>query len=209
MNVGKACRQWHNSGRSIVWLLAWPHQRILRLLRDLFVEYDRLRKEYDDLRKERAGDKRTISELEKNPCVSGCGTTLVFLRIFSAFNSINLLVGWVSRLAFSVFPLMYNSSVIVVPQPDTQRRISLNGRGNSQNGMRRSAKRMSGSQTSITSWLGARKTRPIPRNLRRPMAPQRASELTRGVPKASANQAVSHDILAGADPWCRSSRLSG
>ncbi len=59
MNVDQARRQWHNSGRSILWLLAWPHQRILRLLRDLFVEYDRLRKE-------RAGEKRTISELEKN-----------------------------------------------------------------------------------------------------------------------------------------------
>ena len=66
MNVDKARKEWQNSGRSIVWLLAWPHQRILRLLRDLFVEYDRLRKEYDDLRKERAADKRTISDLEKN-----------------------------------------------------------------------------------------------------------------------------------------------
>jgi hypothetical protein len=66
MNVDKARKEWHNSGRTIVCLLAWPQQRILRLLRDLFVEYDRLRKEYDDLRKERAADKRTISELEKN-----------------------------------------------------------------------------------------------------------------------------------------------
>jgi len=59
MNVDKARKEWQNSGRSIVWLLAWPDQRILRLLRDLFVEYDSLRKEYDDLR-------RTITELEKN-----------------------------------------------------------------------------------------------------------------------------------------------
>lgn len=73
MNVGKAHSQWQSSGRSIVWLLAWPHQRILRLLHDLFVEYDKLRKEYgrlrkdhDEIRKERAEDKRTISELEKN-----------------------------------------------------------------------------------------------------------------------------------------------
>jgi len=66
MNVDKARKEWHNSGRSILWLLAWPHQRILRLLRDLFVEYDRLRKEYDNFRKERAAEKRTISDLEKN-----------------------------------------------------------------------------------------------------------------------------------------------
>jgi len=79
MNVGKAHRRWQNSGRSVVWLLAWPLQRILRLLRDLFVEYDRLRKahdklrrEHDDLgqeqarlRKERADDKQRIAELEK------------------------------------------------------------------------------------------------------------------------------------------------
>jgi transposase len=72
MNVDKARNEWHNSGRSIVWLLAWPHQRILRLLRDLFVEYDRLLREYkrlqrerDEHRKEQAEDKRTISELEK------------------------------------------------------------------------------------------------------------------------------------------------
>ena len=70
MNVGKAHRRWRNSGQSIGWLLIWPRQRILHLLRDLFVEYDRLRKVHDKLRREqerfseeRAEEKQRIAEL--------------------------------------------------------------------------------------------------------------------------------------------------
>ena len=79
MNVSKAHRRWQNSGRSVAWLLAWPHPKILLLLRDLFVEYDRLQKvrdqlrsqhenvaqEQDRLRKQQSEDKRRIAELEK------------------------------------------------------------------------------------------------------------------------------------------------
>jgi transposase len=79
MNVGKAHRRWQNAGRSIVWLIAWPHQKILHLLGDLFVEYDKLRKahdrlqkqhdklqkERDELCKEWAEDKRKIAERDE------------------------------------------------------------------------------------------------------------------------------------------------
>jgi hypothetical protein len=79
MHVGKAHRRWQDSGQSVAWLFLWPKAGILRLLRDLFVEYDKLRKTYDQLRREQealsqeqnrireehAGDRRRIAELEK------------------------------------------------------------------------------------------------------------------------------------------------
>ena len=72
MHVTKAHQRWQNTGQSVAWLLVWPQQRILRLVRDLFVEYDRLRKAYDKLRrehenlgKEQSEDKRKIVDQQK------------------------------------------------------------------------------------------------------------------------------------------------
>jgi len=72
MHATKAHQRWHESGQSVAWLLSWSHNRILRLLRDLFVEYDRLKKAYDWLRKERENldkeqgeDRRKISDQQR------------------------------------------------------------------------------------------------------------------------------------------------
>ena len=72
MRVTKAHQRWHNAGQSVAWLFAWPQQRILRLLRDLFVEYDRIRKahdklrrEYENLGKQQSEDKRRFADQQK------------------------------------------------------------------------------------------------------------------------------------------------
>lgn len=72
MLVTKAHQRWQNSGQSVAWLFAWPQQRILRLLRDLFVEYhrlrkahDKLRREHEDLGKQQSEDKRRIADQQK------------------------------------------------------------------------------------------------------------------------------------------------
>ena len=72
MHVTKAHQRWHDTGQSVAWLLSRSQQQILRLLRDLFAEYDRLRKAYDRLRKEcenlgkeQSEDKRKIADQQK------------------------------------------------------------------------------------------------------------------------------------------------
>jgi hypothetical protein len=65
MNASNAYQHWQDSGKIIIWLISWSRRRILRLIQDLFVEYDKLRKAHDKLQRESAEDKQKIMDLEK------------------------------------------------------------------------------------------------------------------------------------------------